>query len=260
MKGIYDLFIDKIQSSFTQIFEKLKTNAKLSNSLFYFHKDFLFVYFSLKTYLDKIEITRVDFIQDLRYSFIAKYETTIKENFSRAFTLIKNVEKNAEMNGKFEKENVVNLQIIDHFVKYIKFMSMSFVDINEEFSESLIQNDEILIEIKNIFSNQLKENYLMLIYQKLDHLFSNLNDINTNNTYSNILYQKFYFLFYILYKMNEVFNSFLNSNIPYLITEEIQSSLEEKISFYIGNFYKAFLSRVSKDVKIFMMNKDLDSL
>jgi hypothetical protein len=172
------------------------------------------------------------------------------------------VQKNAELNGKFEKENLVNLQIIDHFVKYIKFMSMSFVEINEEYPESLLQNDKLLTEIKNIFSNLLSENYLSKIYLKLEPLLF-CDNTNTGNLFSSnsiISYQKFYFFFYILFKMNEVFNSFLNSNIPYLITEEIQFGLEEKISVYIGNFYKAFLSRVSKDVKIFFMNKDLDGL
>ena len=44
-------------------------------------------------------------IEELKTDYKQKFTIAIAENFTRAFTLIKNIEKNAEINGQFEKEN-----------------------------------------------------------------------------------------------------------------------------------------------------------
>jgi hypothetical protein len=60
--------------------------------------------------------------------------------------------------------------------------------------------------------------------------------------------------------MNEVFISFLNSNIPYLISENLQNLVQEKMIYYMNVFYKAYLNRIMKDVKILLINKDFSNL
>ena len=62
---------------------------------------------------------------ELKNIYLDKFKNVIKENFNRAFNLVKNVEKNLETSGKFEKENIVNVQIIEHLVNYIVNMSKS---------------------------------------------------------------------------------------------------------------------------------------
>jgi hypothetical protein len=292
LKGIYDLFTDKIKSSISQILDKIKLNSKFSNAYAYFVKDFVFFYFVVKLYslntfntfnLDKEISSPLD---ELKSVFVNKFKSAAAENFNRALSLVKSVEKNAEANLRFERENIVNVQIIDHFVKYIKVMSMSFIDLNEEFGnyqqdeENIInnkhtnthtihscifKNDALLKELQESFSNLLAEKYFNLIFEKLDNV---INILNSNINFSEkqaqqaltLQVQKFYFFYYILHKMNEVFISFLNSNIPYLISESLQSLIQEKMIHYMNLFYKAFLDRIMKDVKILLINKDFSNL
>jgi hypothetical protein len=53
--------------------------------------------------------------------------------------------------------------------------------------------------------------------------------------------------------MNEVFVSFLNSNIPYLISEDIQITVEKRMEIYVNQFYNTFLNRMAKNTKILLM-------
>jgi hypothetical protein len=275
LRGIYDLFIDKIQSSISQIVDKLKLNAKFTNAFSYFNKDFVFFYFVVKLYSINLGIHSVNGLNELKVSFLQKFSSSVAENFNRAFSLVKSVEKTADTNGRFERENIVNVQIIDHFVKYIKFMSMSFIDLNEEFlnnsenkeyevekiENKLFKNDTLLLEIQQIFSGLLVENYFSPIFSKLENVFSLLSDANSVNMPNpNLQVQKFYFYYYILYKMNEVFISFLSSNIPYLISDNLQITIQNKLNHFMNYFYKAFLNRIMKDVKIMLINKDTSNL
>jgi hypothetical protein len=154
LRGIYDLFTDKIKSSISQILDKIKLNAKFTNAYAYFVKDFVFFYFVVKLYslntfninLDNGNGRQVSSpLVDLKNVFVNKFKSAASENFNRAFSLVKSVEKIADTNGRFERENIVNVQIIDHFVKYIKFMSMSFIDLNEEFSYNEEEENDKLI-------------------------------------------------------------------------------------------------------------------
>lgn len=286
MKGIYDLFTDKIKSSISQILDKIKLNSKFSNAHAYFVKDFVFFNFVIKLYsLNTFNTSNLDKeisspLDELKSVFVNKFKSAASENFNRALSLVKSVEKNAEANGRFERENIVNVQIIDHFVKYIKVMSMSFIDLNEEFSNyqeeeeenkinnthsCIFKNDALLKELQESFSNLLAEKYFNLIFEKLDNVINILNsNINLSEKQAQqaltLQVQKFYFFYYILHKMNEVFISFLNSNIPYLISESLQSLIQEKMIHYMNLFYKAFLDRIMKDVKILLINKDFSNL
>jgi len=266
LKGIYDLFIDKIHSSVLQIVDKLRTNQKFSNAYNYFVKDFIFFYFNLKLFALRTEtdLNIESTIVELEKTFIEKFSNSASENFTRAFSLVKNVEKTAEMNGRFQRENIVNVQILDHFVKYIKLMSMSFVDLNEEFGETaeiLIKNDALISKLQNTFCDLLIECYFCNIFSKLDIVISSLNYNKGDTGVNNLLnVQKFYYFYYILYKMNEVFLSFLNSNIPFLISYSIQETLEMRMEVYTNQFYNCFLNRIAKEIKMLLINKDLQNL
>jgi len=198
-------------------------------------------------------------LNELKAVYIEKFQNVIKENFLRAFNLVKNVEKNGEINGRFEKENTVNVQIIEHLVNYIVNMSKSFVDLSEEFDsdwEFLMSDDSILNEIKFSFSDSLMENYLENIFIKLDGVITKLYE----NSKDEFEIQKFYFFYYILYKMKDVFLSFLNSNISYLISENLFDRVDSKLEFYMNQYYNCFLNHIAKDMKILLMYKDITNL
>jgi hypothetical protein len=261
LQGIYVVFIETIELNLAQIIKNLKNHQKLGNAYNYFIKDFLFFYFQYKLHCCNLEIDlNVDkTLNELKAVYIEKFQNVIKENFVRAFNLVKNVEKNGEMNGRFEKENTVNVQIIEHLVNYIVNMSKSFVDLSEEFDsdwEFLMTDDSILNEIKFSFSNSLMENYLENIFIKLDGVITKLYE----NSKDEFEIQKFYFFYYILYKMKDVFLSFLNSNISYLISENLFEKVDSKLEFYMNQFYNCFLNHIAKDMKILLMYKDVANL
>lgn len=237
---------------------------KFPNAQNYFIKDFLFFYFLLKQYCMNIgiEFKYDNIMPDLKQSFLDKFKSVTTENFNRAFNLVKNVENNSELNGQFEKENIVNVQIVNHLATNMKRMSLCFVELNEEFineniKESFINDDEILLTLKEIFSNALNEVYLMKCYAKLDIVITNLNSNDVSiQLQEQFNIQKFYFFFYIIYKMNEFFISFINSNVSFLISNDLQTSTETKLESYMNQFYNCFLNRITKEVKILLMNKE----
>ncbi len=261
MQGIYVVFIETIELNLAQIIKNLKNHQKLGNAYNYFIKDFLFFYFQYKLHCCNLEIefNPDKSLAELKAVFIEKFKYVIKENFTRAFNLVKNVEKNGEINGKFEKENTVNVQIIEHLVNYILNMSKSFLDLYEEFDSDwqlLMADDLILEEIKISFSQSLIENYLEKIFLKLDGVITKLYE----NSKDEFEIQKFYFFYYILYKIKDVFLSFLNSNISYLISENLFDTVDNKLEFYMNQFYNCFLNHIAKDVKILLMYKDFTNL
>ena len=221
--------------------KNVKNFQKLGNAYNYFIKDFLFLYFQIKNHCKKLESEfNIDkTIIDLKIIFMEKFNIAIKENFIRAFNLVKSVEKNAESNAKFERDNIVNVQIIEHLVNYIVNMSKSFIDLSDEFEsdwEYLMSDDLILNEIKESFSHSLLENYLENIFTKLDMVITRLYESPKDV----LEIQKFYIFYYILYKMKDVFLSFISSNISYLITENLYEKLETKLEFYMNQFYNCF--------------------
>lgn len=252
-----------------QIIDRLQTNSKLNNSLSYFTKDFLYFYFIVKSFSLNAELIDEDSddskminLLELKNLFMEKFRQVVTENFNRALSLVKNVEKNAESSG-FQKDNIVNINIIQHLINYIKQTSMSFVELTEDFESSLVQNDSLIKEIGSEFSKLLIENYLSKICEKIESVIYTINTINwehLNSDTSILVIQKFYFFFFILYKKNDVFVSFLNSNISFLITAEIQIGVENNIENYLNLFYLSFLNKITKDVKFLLMNKDFSYL
>ena len=151
-------------------------------------------------------------IEDIKNSFIDKFKTSINENFTRAFTLVKNIEKNAEMNGQFDKENIVNVHIIEHLVDYMKKIGQSFTDLYDIF---YIEDDEffyspkdpLITQLREVFANEIINNYFSNIFTKLDEVTDKLKNFTETN--EKLLIQKFFYFYYLLYKMNDVFISFI---------------------------------------------------
>lgn len=171
--------------------------------------------------------------------------------------MIKNVERNAEANGQFEKENIVNAHIIEHLVDYIKKMSQSFTDLYDGFYDEedyffFSPKDALITELRTIFSNEIIANYFLMIFTKIEQVLKDLSDSTSTNEI--LLIQKFYFLYYILYKMNDTFIYFLNSNVSYLVDTNLTRTLTEKMSNYMSSFYNIFLSRNS--FQMLLINKE----
>ena len=141
------------------------------------------------------------------------------------------------MGIEFEKENVVNLHIVEHLVDYIKKISQSFTDLYIQFAFTnddcnfYSNKDPLIIEMQNIFENEINNNYFIPINNNIEKLFKTLEKQEINANQSKLYIQLIYFNNYILYKMNDIFNAFINSNISYLIKESLVICNQRKIIY-----------------------------
>ena len=213
LRGIFNLYIEKINSTFKQILDKLSANHKFLNAYLYFTRDFPFFYFCVKFYcLEFCQIFRLNpqyeeakkqnfscinnynllnisnktniiNLNDWKNIYVEKYKISISENFKRAFNLLKLYEKNFE-----NKEFLSNENIILHLVNYIKQMSWSYIDLLDEFNlqseEIILDSDFFLFEMSNIFSESLYENYFEKIILKLEDLILEIKN-NSSNIFEN---------------------------------------------------------------------------
>ena len=244
-----------------QVFEKIKINSKFVNSYYYFTKDFIFFYFSCKKLKNNQKLIYKSLI-DIKNEFITKYQEALKDNFSRAFKLVIAIEKSAQIGIEFEKENIVNDGVIEHLIDYIKRLSQSFTDLYIQFAFTnedidFYSNKDLLInEMQEIFKNEINSNYFIPIYNKIENLFYLLE--NNPKEKESLYIQLIYFYNYILYKMNEVFNTFINSNISYLIKRTLVISIREKIINNNTKLFKIFKGSFSiKNLLANFNNKDI---
>ena len=217
-----------------QVFEKIKVNSKYVNSYLYFTKDYVFLYFSCKKLKNNQNLIS-DSLSNIKNEFLLKFKEALIDNFSRAFKLVETIQNSAQMGIEFEKENLVNLHIVEHLVDYIKKISQSFTDLYIQFAFtnddcSFYSNkDPLIIEMQNIFENEINNNYFIPINNNIEKLFETLEKQEINANQSKLYIQLIYFNNYILYKMNDIFNAFINSNISYLIKESLVICNQRKI-------------------------------
>ena len=241
-----------------QVFEKIKVNSKFVNSYFYFTKDFIFFYFSCKKLINNQKII-FEYLSDIKSDFILKYKEALIDNFSRAFKLIQSIEKSTEMGVEIEKENSVNMHLVEHLVDYIKKISQSFTDLYTQFAFTeddfnfFSKNDPLISEMSEIFYNEINNNYFIPIYNSINNLFTLIESDETKINEKEMVYiQLVYFYNYILYKMSDVFNIFINSNIAYLIKIDLVKNIRKKIIENNTKLLKLFKSSFS--TKIFLLN------
>ena len=241
-----------------QVFEKIKVNSKFVNSYFYFTKDFIFFYFSCKKLKNNQKII-FDYLSNIKEDFISKYKEALIDNFSRAYKLIEAIEKSTEMGVEIEKENSVNIHLVEHLVDYIKKISQSFTDLYTQFAFTeddyyfFSNKDPLITEMREIFYNEINNNYFIPIYNSIDKLFKLIESDETKINEREMIYiQLVYFYNYILYKMSDVFNIFINSNISYLIKVDLVKNIRKKIIENNTELLKLFKSSFS--TKIFLLN------
>ena len=241
-----------------QVFEKIKVNSKFVNSYFYFTKDFIFFYFSCKKLKNNQKII-FDYLSILKEDFISKYKEALIDNFSRAYKLIEAIEKSTEMGVKIEKENSVNIHIVEHLVDYIKKISQSFTDLYTQFAFNeddfyfFSNKDPLITEMREIFYNEINNNYFVPIYNSINKLFKLIESDEAKINEKEMIYiQLVYFYNYILYKMSDVFNIFINSNISYLIKIDLVKNIRQKIIENNTKLLKLF--KASFSTKIFLLN------
>ena len=240
-----------------QVFEKIKVNSKFINSYLYFTKDFIFFYFSCKKLKNNHKLM-FDSLVDIKNEFLTKFKEALVDNFSRAFKLVETIHNSAQMGIEFEKESVVNVHIVEHLVDYIKKISQSFTDLYIQFAFTnddynfYSNKDLLIVEMQDIFEKEINNNYFIPIYDNIEKLFKSLDNPDINVTQRKLYIQLIYFNNYILYKMNDIFITFINSNISYLIKKTLVSSNQKNI---INNNTK--LLKIFKDslpIKIFLLN------
>lgn len=241
-----------------QVFDKIKVNSKFVNSYFYFTKDFIFFYFSCKKLKNNQKII-FEYLSDIKTDFISKYKEALIDNFSRAYKLIQAIEKSTEMGVEIEKENSVNMHLVEHLVDYIKKISQSFTDLYTQFAfteddfDFFSKNDPLISELGEIFFNEINNNYFSPIYNSINNLFTLLESDEAKINEKEMVYiQLVYFYNYILYKMSDVFNIFINSNIAYLIKIDLVKNIRKKIVENNTKLLKLF--KASFSTKIFLLN------
>ena len=241
-----------------QVFDKIKVNSKFVNSYFYFTKDFIFFYFSCKKLKNNQKII-FEYLSDIKADFISKYKEALIDNFSRAYKLIQAIEKSTEMGVEIEKENSVNMHLVEHLVDYIKKISQSFTDLYTQFAFTeddfnfFSKNDPLISELGEIFFNEINNNYFSPIYNSINNLFTLLESDEAKINEKEMVYiQLVYFYNYILYKMSDVFNIFINSNIAYLIKIDLVKNIRKKIVENNTKLLKLF--KASFSTKIFLLN------
>ena len=241
-----------------QVFEKIKVNSKFVNSYFYFTKDFIFFYFSCKKLKNNQKII-FEYLSDIKSDFILKYKEALIDNFSRAYKLIESIEKSTEMGMEIEKENSVNMHLVEHLVDYIKKISQSFTDLYTQFAFTeddfyfFSKNDPLISEMEKIFYNEINNNYFLPIYNSIDKIFKLIESDETKINEKEMIYiQLVYFYNYILYKMSDVFSIFINSNISYLIKADLVKNIKKKI--FENNTKLLKLFKTSFSTKIFLLN------
>jgi len=241
-----------------QVFDKIKVNSKFVNSYFYFTKDFIFFYFSCKKLKNNQKII-FEYLSDIKADFISKYKEALIDNFSRAYKLIQAIEKSTEMGVEIEKENSVNMHLVEHLVDYIKKISQSFTDLYTQFAfteddfDFFSKNDPLISELGEIFFNEINNNYFSQIYNSINNLFTLLESDEAKINEKEMVYiQLVYFYNYILYKMSDVFNIFINSNIAYLIKIDLVKNIRKKIVENNTKLLKLF--KASFSTKIFLLN------
>ena len=241
-----------------QVFDKIKVNSKFVNSYFYFTKDFIFFYFSCKKLKNNQKII-FEYLSDIKADFISKYKEALIDNFSRAYKLIQAIEKSTEMGVEIEKENSVNMHLVEHLVDYIKKISQSFTDLYTQFAfteddfDFFSKNDPLISELGEIFFNEINNNYFSPIYNSINNLFTLLESDEAKINEKEMVYIRLvYFYNYILYKMSDVFNIFINSNIAYLIKIDLVKNIRKKIVENNTKLLKLF--KASFSTKIFLLN------
>ena len=247
-----------------QVFEKIKVNSKFVNSYYYFTKDFIFFYFSCKKLKNNQKII-FESLSDVKNEFLLKFKEALIDNFSRAFKLVETIQKSIQSDGgEFEKEKIVNINIVEYIADYIKKISQSFTDLYIEFAFTnedplfYSNQDSLINEMGNIFKDEINNHYLIPIYNIIDNLFNLLEKEEIKgNTKEKIYIQLIYFNNYILYKMNEVLNAFINSNISYLIKKSLIISNKERIININTKLFKLYKQNFSNKLIISnLSNKD----
>ena len=200
-----------------------------------------------------------DYLSNIKEDFISKYKEALIDNFSRAYKLIEAIEKSTEMGVEIEKENSVNIHLVEHLVDYIKKISQSFTDLYTQFAFNeddfyfFSNKDPLITEMREIFYNEINNNYFIPIYNSIDKLFKLIESDETKINEKEMIYiQLVYFYNYILYKMSDVFTIFINSNISYLIKVDLVKDLKKKILENNTQLLKLFKSSFS--TKIFLLN------
>ena len=243
-----------------QVFEKIKVNSKFINSYFYFTKDFIYFYFSCKKLKNNQKII-FESLSDIKNEFLLKFKEALKDNFSRAFKLVETIQKSTQSEIDFEKDNIVNIHIVEHLVDYIKRISQSFTELYIEFAFTnedpyFYSNQDLLIrEMQDIFKDEINNNYFIPIYNIIDDYFKLLENPEIKENKKEALYiQLIYFNNYFLYKMNQVFNAFINSNISYLIKKSFITNNHEKIININTKLLKLFKNSFSNKIILSKLN------
>ena len=115
------------------------------------------------------------------------------------------------------------------------------------------KNDPLISELGEIFFNEINNNYFSPIYNSINNLFTLLESDEAKINEKEMVYiQLVYFYNYILYKMSDVFNIFINSNIAYLIKIDLVKNIRKKIVENNTKLLKLF--KASFSTKIFLLN------
>jgi len=195
---------------------------------------------------------------EIKNIFIEKYKKSLSENFSRAFNLIKTIEKNST---NMDNPETLKSNITEYLHNYIIQINSVFVDLENEFENEMV-DDPVINELISLFNKSLNELIFNQIYPILNNILS-LSKINankpqtqqSNDIISNI--KIFYYYTSILMRTNQFFEEILikDNNIG-LVTIDLQLSLENQLSDIYNQFYNTYIFKIVKEIKIIYINKE----
>jgi hypothetical protein len=269
-KNLYNLFTDRIRKLVLSALSKIQ---KFPDTFAYFQKDYLVLHFIMKEFCinNSIELIIIPQIKD---AFIEQFKSSIYDNFTLGINLILNAEKTFSTSVS---NNLVKSHLIEYMISYLFQLNNIFIELEIEFSLKMQNNvlaDEFVVTLVEIISNLFNETYLKKLISIIDSLFTSSSQSNTSKNQAVVTQnydfnlKKFNFYMFMLIKLLQTLEEIEDKNERLLgrklgfsiINVSILNSIRDCIDNYFRNYFLKFLSKISNEVRVIFLEKELNEL
>jgi len=218
----------------------------------------------------------IDFIiiPHIKDAFIEQFKSSIYDNFTLGINLILNAEKTFSSSVS---NNLVKSHLIEYMVSYLFQLNNIFIELEIEFSlkkENNVLEDDLVITLVEIVTSLFNETYLKKLLSIIDSLFTNSSQSNTSKNQAVVTQnydfnlKKFDFYMYILIKLLQTLEEIEDKNDRLLgrkigfsiINVSILNSIRDCIDIYFRNYFSKFLSKISNEVRVIFLEKEINEL
>jgi hypothetical protein len=162
-------------------------------------------------------------------------------------------------------------------VSYLFQLNNIFIELEIEFSlkkENNVLEDDLVITLVEIVTSLFNETYLKKLLSIIDSLFTNSSQSNTSKNQAVVTQnydfnlKKFDFYMYILIKLLQTLEEIEDKNDRLLgrklgfsiINVSILNSIRDCIDIYFRNYFSKFLSKISNEVRVIFLEKEINEL